>query len=142
MPKRVLPFLESEVVREAFRFVLVGGTSYVLNLGLYSLALIAGLHYLAAATVAFCLGFAFNFLTNRAWTFGATTGAVGRQFLRFCVVATIVLGLDLLLLRLAVGELGIPSVPAQAIVILMLAPLSFAGNRLWAFSARAPEPAS
>jgi len=131
----------SNVTREVFRFLMVGGTSYVLNLGLYSLGLLIGLHYLIAATVAFCLGFAFNFLTNRAWTFGAGTGAIGGQFLRFCVVAAVILGLDLFLLRIAVGELGIPSVLAQAIVILLLAPLSFAGNRLWAFGA-AREPAA
>ena len=127
-------------VRQAAKFLVVGGTSYVLNLGLYSLALLLGLHYLMAATIAFCLGFAFNFLTNRSWTFEAGAGAVRGQFLRFCVVAAVILGLDLLLLRLAVGELGVPSVLAQAIVILLLAPLSFAGNRLWAFSARAPAP--
>jgi len=129
-------------IRQVAKFLVVGGTSYVLNLGLYSLALLLGLHYLMAATVAFCLGFAFNFLTNRSWTFEAGTGAVGGQFIRFCVVAAVILGLDLLLLRLAVGELGVPSVLAQAIVILLLAPLSFAGNRLWAFSARAPAPTS
>ncbi len=129
-------------IRQVAKFLIVGGTSYVLNLTLYSLALLLGLNYLLAATVAFCLGFTFNFLTNRSWTFAAGTGAVGGQFMRFCVVAAVILALDLLLLRLAVGEFGIPSVLAQAIVILLLAPLSFAGNRLWAFGARAPEPMS
>lgn len=111
----------------------------MLNLSLYSLGLLIGLHYLVAATVAFCLGFAFNFLSNRSWTFGAGSGAVRGQFLRFSVVAAVILGLDLLLLRVAVGEFEIPSVLAQAIVILLLAPLSFAGNRLWAFNAHAPD---
>ena len=63
--------LAEPAVRQAGKFLVIGGTSYLLNLGLYSLALLAGLHYLMAAAVAFCLGFAFNFLTNRSWTFEA-----------------------------------------------------------------------
>jgi hypothetical protein len=45
-------------------------------------------------------------------------------------------GLDLVLLRLAVGEFGAPKVAAQAVIILLLAPFSFLGNRLWAFGGR------
>jgi putative flippase GtrA len=119
--------------REAVRFVIVGAASYVLNLTLYSLGLAAGLHYLWAATIAFCLGFAFNFLMNRLWTFRAGGGDVGGQFVRFCCVAAVMVGLDLLLLRLAIGQFGAPEIAAQAVIILFLAPFSFVGNRLWAF---------
>jgi putative flippase GtrA len=128
--------LGSSIGRQAARFVVVGAASYILNLTLYTVGLAAGLHYLSAAIVAFCLGFAFNFLTNRFWTFGAAGGAVGGQFLRFCGVAAVIVGLDLVLLRLTVGELGAPEIHAQAVIVLCLAPLSFLGNRLWAFGAQ------
>jgi putative flippase GtrA len=121
---------------QAARFVAVGGTSYLINLGLYSLGILLGLHYLAAATVAFCIGFAFNFLTNRSWTFQASHGQLGRQFIRFVIVAGTILMLDLLLLRLTVGELGAPRIPAQAVIVLLLAPLSFTLNRRWSFHHR------
>lgn len=134
-------FLASSIGGQAMRFGVVGAASYVLNLSLYTLGLAGGLHYLVAAMVAFCVGFAFNFLTNRVWTFGAGDGAVGGQFVRFCCVAAVMVGLDLLLLRIAIGELGAPKVLAQAVIILFLAPFSFLGNRLWAFGVgSAKEP--
>jgi putative flippase GtrA len=126
----------TSIGREAMRFVVVGASAYVLNLTLYSLGLAAGLDYLSAATVAYCLGFAFNFLANRLWTFRAGGGDVGAQFVRFSCVAAVMVGLDLLLLRLAIGEFGAPKIAAQAIIILFLAPLSFLGNRMWAFGTR------
>lgn len=139
-PERV----ESARVRELLqlaRFYVVGGTSYVLNLATYALGLTIGLPYLVAATVSFVLGFGFNFAANRFWTFTAGAGAAGRQLFRFTIVAAIILGLDLALLRLAVEVLGVGSFVAQAVVILLLAPLSYFLNRLWTFrlSEKLPE---
>jgi dolichol-phosphate mannosyltransferase len=134
--RRTIEAADTPVGRQAVRFVVVGAASYVLNLTLYSLALVAGLHYLTAATVAFCIGFVFNFVTNRLWTFDAGGGSAGGQLVRFSCVAAVMVALDLLLLRLVVGELGAPKILAQAIIILFLAPLSFLGNRLWAFGGR------
>jgi len=51
-------------------------------------------------------------------------------------VAALVLGLDLVLLRVAVEDLGLHRVIAQGVVILFLAPLSFALNRFWSFAER------
>ena len=127
----------SPIWGQAFRFVVVGGASYVFNIALYTLGLAVGLHYLPAATVAFCIGFVFNFLLNRRWTFDAVSGSASGQLVRFSCVAAVIVVLDLLLLRLAVGEFGAPKIAAQAVIILLLAPFSFLGNRLWAFGGRA-----
>jgi putative flippase GtrA len=108
----------------------------VLNLTLYGVGLALGLHYLTAATVAFLIGFVFNFVTNRLWTFDAGGGSARGQLVRFSCVAAAMVVLDLLLLRIVVGELGAPKILAQAVIILFLAPLSFLGNRLWAFGDR------
>jgi putative flippase GtrA len=118
------------------RFGAVGGASYLFNLGTYSLFLWAGIGYLLAAAVSFAIGFAFNFLANRHWTFVAGGSQAGGQFVRFSCVAALVLVLDLLLLRVAVEALGLDEVLAQGVVILFLAPLSFALNRFWSFAHR------
>lgn len=129
----------SPTVRQAFRFGVVGGTSYFLNLSFFAAIVWFGGHYLAAAAASFSLGFTFNFLANRYWTFRAGGGRANQQFIRFSILAGVILALDLALLRIAVGELGLPSVLAQGVVILLLAPLSFAGNRLWSFRAAQPS---
>jgi putative flippase GtrA len=128
--------LRSPVVQQAVRFLIVGGGSYVLNLSLYSLGLALGLHYLTAAASAYLVGFGFNFLANRHWTFAAGSDPLDAQIVRFTALAAVILVLDLLLLRVAVGSIGVPSLPAQAIVILLLVPISFVGNRFWSFASR------
>jgi putative flippase GtrA len=124
----------SSATAQALRFLVVGGASYVLNMSLYSLGLWLGLQYLVAAMVAYTIGFAFNFLANRHWTFDAADGALEAQFVRFTVLALVILGLDLLLLRFLVETLGVPKIPAQAVARLWHVPVSFAGTRLWSFA--------
>jgi putative flippase GtrA len=129
-PARSLP------IGQILRFAVVGGASYVFNLGTYSLFLWMGAPYLLAATISFLIGFAFNFFANRHWTFVAGGTQAGGQFVRFSCVAALVLVLDLVLLRGAVEVLGLHEVIAQGVVILFLAPLSFALNRFWSFAQR------
>jgi putative flippase GtrA len=123
-------------IGQIVRFAVVGGASYFFNLGTYSLGLWIGLPYLVAATISFLIGFAFNFFANRHWTFVAGGDQATGQFARFSCVAALVLGLDLVLLRGAVEVLGLHEVVAQGVVILFLAPLSFALNRFWSFAQR------
>ena len=95
-PHRSMPRCPSRCApRAAFpsarslRFVAVGGASYFFNLGTYSLGLWVGLPYLLAATISFAIGFAFNFLANRHWTFVAGGSQAGGQFVRFSCVAAL-----------------------------------------------------
>jgi putative flippase GtrA len=124
---------------QAARFLAVGGASYAVNISLYAAFVATGMHYLLAAVSSYAIGFTFNFLANRHWTFAAGGESLDRQFLRFSVLAAVILALDLGLLRIAIGDIGAPKVLAQAVVILLLAPVSFAGNRLWSFVPAPPQ---
>jgi putative flippase GtrA len=115
------------------RFAIVGASGYVVNLVVYSVLVHgAGANYLVAATVAFTN----NFWWNRGWTFRAHGGHAGFQAARFFVVSAIAFVISLVLLRLLVGEAGLPKVAAQAIAVAAVTPLNFAGNKLWSFSQR------
>jgi len=131
--------LRSPLAVQAARFLAVGGASYAVNISLYTAGIALGMHYLVAAVASYAIGFSFNFLANRHWTFSAGNGRLDQQFVRFSMLAALILVLDLVLLRLAVGELGVSKVLAQAVVILMLVPVSFLGNRLWSFGRTEPE---
>jgi putative flippase GtrA len=131
-----VPLIQRLPLGQIARFLAVGGASYFFNMGTYSLFLWVGLGYLIAATASFLIGFVFNFLANRHWTFVAGGDQAGGQFVRFSCVAALVLGLDLLLLGLAVEQLDMNRILAQGVVILFLAPLSFALNRFWSFAQR------
>jgi putative flippase GtrA len=129
-------------VLQLARFYVVGGASYVTNLATYALFLWLGLPYLASAAASFLLGFAFNFTANRTWTFSAAEDRASGQLWRFSVVAAVILGLDLILLRVAVEALGFDRFFAQAGAILLLAPLSYFANRLWTFRIRPARTAT
>jgi putative flippase GtrA len=119
---------------QLFRFSLVGGSGYVVNLAVYSaLVYVLDVHYLIAATLAFCVAVTNNFLLNRHWTFKATGGRVTFQAPRFLIVSLGALGLNLIVLELLVGALDVHKVAGQAAAILAATPVNFIGNKLWSF---------
>ena len=75
---------------QLFKFGLVGGSGYVINLIVFAaLTQSLGLHHIVAAIGAFCVAVSSNFLLNRAWTFGAKDGHAGFQAARFFAVSLI-----------------------------------------------------
>ena len=118
------------------KFCTVGATGYLINLSVYT-ALFKGfgLNYLAAATCSFLVAVTNNYTWNRLWTFRGRRGHLAYQGMRFLVVSLVALSANLVFLRLLV-ELGVGKILAQAVAIVLVTPLNFAGNKLWSFSAK------
>jgi putative flippase GtrA len=117
---------------QLLRFGLVGTSGYFVNLGIYAYVLQQGAHFRAAAVASFMVAVVNNYLLNRQWTFRDTRGHVAYQGLRFLAVAVVVLVANVAVLSLLVA-LGAGKVPAQAVAIVLVMPLNFAGNKLWTF---------
>jgi dolichol-phosphate mannosyltransferase len=116
------------------RFCVVGFSGYVVNLVVFALTVEgAGLHHLAGAGLAFLVAVTNNFVWNRRWTFDARDGRRRFQAPRFLAVSVAAALVAAALLELLVSGAGAPEVPAQAAAIVAATPLSFLGNRLWAF---------
>src|ERR1700751_6233000 len=135
----------SRLLRGQFRpFCLVGASGYAVNLAVYAALLTAGLHYLAAAAVAFLVAAASNYVWNRTWTFRTSDAPVLGQGARALLVSALSLGANQLFL-LALVSAGAGHLPAQAVAIALVTPFSFTANKLWAFaeseSERPVEPA-
>jgi putative flippase GtrA len=122
--------LENQFVR----FCAVGASGYAVNLAVYAALLAAGLHYLAAAAVAFLVAATSNYLWNRTWTFRTSDAPVLRQGARAVVVSALSLGANQLFLVVLVAA-GAGHLAAQAVAIVLATPFSFAANKLWAFAA-------
>ena len=118
---------------QLLKFCCVGAIGYVVNLGVYS-ALVHGgsVNYILAAIVSFAVAVTNNYLWNRLWTFRRQRGHVGVQGVKFLVVSLAALAANLVVLA-ALVAIGLPKVPAQAIAIIVVTPLSFLGNKLWSF---------
>jgi putative flippase GtrA len=120
------------------KFCAVGAVGYVINLGVYTTLLHAGLHYLVAATGSFLVAVSSNYLLNRWWTFRDRRAGVAAQGMRFFAVSLASLGANLLVLHILI-TLGLGKLVGQAVAIVLVTPLNFIGNKLWSFRRR-PEP--
>src|ERR671931_1755132 len=118
---------------ELVRYCCVGGSGYLINLGVFLLA-DPSMPYTLAFTVAFVCAATSNFLWNRLWTFRVNHGRPHHQYARFLTVSTAALGLDLAVLRALVEVANVAKTPAAAGAILVALPVSFLGNKLWTFS--------
>lgn len=120
---------------QLFKFGLVGGSGYLVNLAVF--ALLAGSFAFdptLAAIGAFCVAVTNNFLWNRHWTFGRGDGPAHFQAARFFTVSVASLGLNLVVLQLLLATTGLGDLPAQAIAVAVAMPFNFIGNRLWTFA--------
>jgi dolichol-phosphate mannosyltransferase len=119
---------------QLFKFGLVGGSGYVVNLAVFGvLAGPLGLHHIPAAIGAFVVAVTNNFAWNREWTFRARDGHPGFQAARFFAVSLVGLGFNLALLELLVSAAGVAELPAQALAVAAAMPVNFIGNKLWTF---------
>jgi dolichol-phosphate mannosyltransferase len=119
---------------QLFKFGVVGGSGYVINIAVFAF-LNQGLdvHHIVAAIGAFAVAVTNNFLLNRHWTFNARAGHAGFQAARFFAVSLLALGVNLLVLYLLVDVAGVADVPAQAVSVAIAMPFNFLGNKLWTF---------
>jgi putative flippase GtrA len=118
---------------QLLQFGLVGASGYIVNLAVFALVNgPLGVHYIAAAILAFCVAVLNNFWWNRHWTFDAKHGHAGFQAARFFTVSLLALIVNLIALKILVGG-GMGELPAQAISVAIAMPFNFIGNKLWTF---------
>ena len=123
------------------KYCIVGGVGTILNVVIFWLLITDGhLHYVAAATISFCVAVTNNFLLNKYWTFNNPGGSGYGQGGRFLVVSLLSYFVNLLVLRLLINDFSFKQheVIAQIIAISFVTLLNFMGNKLWSFR----QPAS
>jgi dolichol-phosphate mannosyltransferase len=123
---------------QLFKFFLVGGSGYVVNLAVFTFMLeVVGIHHIAAATAGWIFGVLNNFWWNRHWTFGAGEGHPGWQAGRFFIVSVVAFLFALGVLQLLI-DTGVNAEIAQALSIIAATPLNFLGNKMWSFGRSVP----
>ena len=120
---------------QLFKFGLVGGSGYLINLGVFAfLSANLGIHHLIAAVGAFVVAVSSNFFWNRHWTFAAGHGHAGFQAARFFAVSVAALLINLVVLEALIGGTSMGELGAQAIAVAVAMPFNFLGNKLWTFA--------
>ena len=117
---------------ELMRFCVVGGSGYIINLGLFTIAY-QYVPYRVAFIISFVVAATSNFIWNRVWTFRIEHGVPHVQYARFLTVSLLALAIDLVVLSVLVESFGMHKTVAAAIAIVVATPISFLGNKLWSF---------
>jgi dolichol-phosphate mannosyltransferase len=122
---------------QLFKFGVVGGSGYAINLVAFALLNgSADLGHISAAIGAFLVAVTNNFAWNRIWTFRAEAPGLhpAHQGMRFLLVSLGGLLINLVVLELLISSAGLAELPSQAIAVAVAMPANFIGNKLWTFS--------
>ena len=121
------------------RFNGVGVIGFALQLGVLALLLRLGLHYLAATALAVELTILHNFAWHERWTWkdrpAGEEGRWGRLWRFHAANGLISLAGNLILMRLFVGLLHIPPIPANLLAVLLCALVNFTASDRFVFRA-------
>ena len=128
LPENLLQFI---------KFGLVGGLNTVFSYLIYSVALLAGLHYQIGNVLAYIITVFVTFVLNGKWVFqkqeNETRGFWMPLLKVYMSYAFTSLFLNSLLLFVQIEWLGMPKELAPLINLLITIPLNFILNKYWAF---------
>ena len=104
------------------RYVLVGGSAFLLDFGIFTLLQYLGMNYLLAEVISFCVGFYFNFTGGRKLVFQEHNDkkADTRELVSVLVIALLGLGLTELLLYIGIEWLRLGKLVSKAIAGILV----------------------
>ena len=147
----------NERLREIFLYCVVGGLTTLVNYVVYFLftrlvggggqspglaALILDDSYqnvgltVAGTLVAWLAAAAFAFYPNKRWVFKSKGGDVKREIAQFLSARVVSLGMDVLLMMLFVGALGMNDLLAKLIVQVVVIAANYFASKFWIFKNR------
>jgi putative flippase GtrA len=133
--------LSGALIVQFVKFGIVGVSNTLLAFAVYTVLLkVFGVWYVAASGIGFAVGAVNGFLLNRRWTFKDHVGDALTP-VRWAIVQSCGLGLNLALVYLFVHGLGMDELLGQIPTTVIVTVLTFAVNRSWTFRTPAIAPA-
>lgn len=126
--------MELSRYRAIFAFLVVGGLSAGVDVGVFLVLTWFGVQPVLASAIGFMSAFVINFKGNQQLVF-RVRGNRG-QLVRYIVLVVVNLGLSAGIVALGVA-LGVNPVAAKAISMVLIAAFNFIAMRLWVFPAAA-----
>lgn len=129
------------VLMQFVKFGIVGISNTLLALTIYTVLVeVVDVWYLAASAIGFVAGAVNGFLLNRRWTFAGHKGDALTP-VRWGVVQSCGLLLNLGLVALCVESLGLGKLLGQVVAISIVVVVTFVANRAWTFRSHPAQTA-
>lgn len=127
--------LKKCIKKEFIKFVLVGGTSALIDWGLfYLLAIILTLHYQISIIISFSCSVIFHYTFNKKFTFKSKSKKVGTQFSIFLVVVTIYILLSMGIMFILVKLVSLPKMISKISTTCLMFIVSYFLNKNLTFN--------
>lgn len=125
---------ERPMVRQFFKFGLVGALNTVLDYTLFTLLFSwAHVYYLVANGISFSVAVINSYILNRRWTYRSQHPNWRGEGLKYLTVYVIGLGISEALLFLFVEHVHLHQLVAKALTVGIVIFWNFFGTRFWAF---------
>ena len=125
-PSKRKDFLQFQLIR----FVFVGGTSALFELGLLLFFTeVLSIHYLISNFIAFSITNVYNYYLSRVWVYGAGQKSVSKEATSFIIIILIALLINqgILFVLVDYGEMSL--LPSKVIAIVMTIIWTFLSKR-------------
>lgn len=125
----------ADVVHQFFRFAIVGGSCFGINLLVLLLCVeIFRFSYLAAMAVSIFVAYSLGWAMNRRWTFKSKDREALREYLRYFAANGISISISLVATMVLVSGFGAHYLVASASVAIVMMVLNFFIHRGWTFN--------
>ncbi len=134
MNKLIQQILMDKLTQQIIKFVFVGGTSTLLDMGLlYVFTEYVNMHYLIAGTLSFVIATFYNYYLSMKFVFASKfdKGQRGKEFSLFFILSLISLILTIALLALFVDVMHLRVMVAKVVVGVFVMIFSFVTRKIF-----------
>lgn len=122
------------------KFCIVGGINTLITLFVfYILNKVLGINYLICSLIGYACGMFNSYILNKRWTFHDDNKKIIIQFIKFMIINTISLGINLLVMYILVDKLHLDSMLSQALATGFSTVSNYIGSRVLVFSHHSEE---
>jgi putative flippase GtrA len=126
--------IERRGVRQFVKFGVVGASSTAIDWALYLvMTRFLGVFYLIAKIISFAVSVINSYIWNRRWTFRSKEPKKLHEFSKFMMVALIGLGLNTLIMFLAVEKFKLHDIIGLALATAIVMSWNFIANKYFTF---------
>jgi putative flippase GtrA len=126
----------SKEAKRIFKFICVGLMNTFIGYGTFFILLFF-LNYLVSLVVAHFIGVTNSYLWNKYWTFQVKKFR-SAELVKFNIVYLLVLGVNMLILYIAVELLAVDPRLGQLVILPLVTLLSYFGHKYWSFHGAKP----